>query len=265
MEDPRFLAGRRALVTGSVAGLGLAMAQALAKAGADVMLTGLEPAAKVEAAREDLAAAAGVTVGYTPADVSKVADIERLVATTAAELGGVDILVNNAVVRHFAPIEAFPVDRWDAALAVNVSAAFHAIRLALPGMRAGGYGRIVNMTSVYGERGTSDRIDYVTSKAAIQGLTRAVAMEVAGSAVTCHALRPGSVLTPAIDSRVEALMAREGLDRRDAEVRFLAGKQPSGRFIEIDSCCRALLLLCGPAGPDMNGAILPIEGGWLAS
>jgi 3-hydroxybutyrate dehydrogenase len=192
-------------------------------------------------------------------------EIERLVATANAELGGVDILVNNAVVRHFAPIEDFPVDRWDAALAVNVSAAFHAIRLALPGMRAGGFGRIVNMTSVYGERGTTQRIDYVTSKAAIQGLTRAVAMEVAGSAVTCHALRPGSVLTPAIDRRVVELMDREGLPRREAEVKFLAGKQPSGRFVEVDSVARALLLLCGPAGPDMNGAILPIEGGWLAS
>ena len=140
-----------------------------------------------------------------------------------------------------------------------------ALAVWLPGMRAGGYGRIINMTSVYGERGTTQRIDYVTSKAAIQGMTRAVAMEVAGSDVTCHALRPGSVLTPAIDGRVEALRAREGLSRRDAEVKFLAGKQPSGRFVETDSVCRALLLLCGPAGPDMNGAILPIEGGWLAS
>lgn len=265
MDTSRFLAGRRALVTGSVAGLGLAMAEALAQAGADVMLTGLEPAAEVEPVRAALAADHGVRCGYCTADVSKPAEIERLVATTAAELGGVDILINNAVVRHFARIEDFPVERWDAALAVNVSAAFHAIRLALPGMRAGGFGRIVNMTSVYGERGTTDRVDYVTSKAAIQGMTRAVAMEVAGSDVSCHALRPGSVLTPAIDARVEALMAREGLDRRAAEVKFLAGKQPSGRFVEMDSCCRALLLLCGPAGPDMNGAMLPIEGGWLAS
>ncbi len=214
MIEPRILTGRRALVTGSVAGLGLAMAQALAQAGADVMLTGLEPAAEVEPVRANLATTFGVTAGYCTADVSKVEDIERLVATTRDQLGGVDILVNNAVVRHFAPIEDFPVERWDAALAVNVSAAFHAIRLTLPGMRAGGYGRIINMTSVYGERGTTDRIDYVTSKAAIQGMTRAVAMEVAGSDVTCHALRPGSVLTPAIDARVEALMAREDLGRR---------------------------------------------------
>ncbi|OYX16399.1 MAG: beta-D-hydroxybutyrate dehydrogenase [Sphingomonadales bacterium 32-67-7] len=265
MENSHFLTGRRALVTGSVAGLGFAMAEALARAGADVMLTGLEPAAEVEASRRALADDCGVKVGYCAADVARIEDIERLVATTNTELGGVDILVNNAVVRHFAPIEDFPVGRWDAALAVNVSAVFHAIRLVLPQMRAGGYGRIVNMTSVYGERGVAQRIDYVTSKAAIQGLTRAVAMEVAGGDVTCHALRPGSVLTPAIDGRVEALRARETLSRRDAETKFLAGKQPSGRFVEMDSVCRALLLLCGPAGPDMNGAILPIEGGWLAS
>ncbi len=265
MDDPRFLAGRRALVTGSVAGLGLAMARALAEAGADVMLTGLEPAADVEPARRALAADCGVDVRYCPADLAQVEDVERLVRTAHESLGGVDILVNNAVVRHFAPIESFPVDRWDAALAVNVSAAFHAIRLVLPRMRAGGYGRIVNMTSVYGERGVAERIDYVTTKAAIQGLTRAVAIELAASEVTCHALRPGSTLTPAIDRRVGELMSREGLSRREAEAKFLAGKQPSGRFVEVDSVCRALLLLCGPAGRDMNGAVLPIEGGWLAS
>jgi 3-hydroxybutyrate dehydrogenase len=264
-DDPRFLTGRRALVTGSVAGLGLAMAQALAGAGADIMLTGLEPDAEVEATRSALAAQFGVDARYCAADLTQVSDIERLVRTANTALGGVDILVNNAVVRHFAPIEGFPVERWDAALAVNVSAAFHTIRLVLPGMRAGGYGRIVNMTSVYGERGTAGRIDYVTTKAAIQGLTRAVAMELLDGDVTCHALRPGSTLTPDIDRRVEDIATREGLSRRQAEAKFLKGKQPNGRFIEVDSVRRALLLLCGPAGRDMNGAILPIEAGWLAS
>lgn len=265
MDSPRFLAGRRALVTGSVAGLGLAMARALAGAGADIMLTGLEPPAEAETSRSGLAAECGVEVRYCAADLARAGDVERLVLAAEAELGGVDILVNNAVVRHFAPVESFPADRWDAALAVNVSAAFHAIRLALPGMRARGYGRVVNMTSVYGERGTAGRVDYVTTKAAIQGLTRAVAMELLDGDVTCHALRPGSTLTPDIDQRVNELMTREGLSRQQAEEKFLKGKQPNGRFIEIDSVCRALLLLCGPAGRDMNGAILPLEAGWLVS
>jgi len=265
MGDPRFLSGRRALVTGSVAGLGLAMAQALAKAGADVMLTGLEPPGEVEAVRQAVAADCGTKTGYLAADLARVEEVERLIDATKTELGGIDILVNNAVVRHFARVESFPVDRWDAALAVNVSAAFHAIRLALPGMRAGGYGRIVNMTSVYGERGVAGRIDYVTTKAAIRGLTRAVAMESLEGDVSCHALCPGSTLTPNLDNRVAEIMSREGLARDEAEAKFLQGKQPSGRFVQTDSVCRALLLLCGPAGPDMNGAILPVEGGWLAS
>jgi len=265
MDSPRFLIGRRALVTGSVGGLGLGMAQALARAGADVMLTGLERAAEVEATRAALAAECGVDVRYRRADLGRLEEIEALVEAARSELGGVEILVNNAVVRHFAPIEQFPVERWDAAMAVNVSAAFHAIRLALPAMRAGGYGRVVNMVSVYGERGVAQRIDYVTSKAALRGMTRAVAMELVDGDVTCHALCPGSTLTPALDRRVVEIMERDGLSRREAETKFLAGKQPNGRFVEIDSVCRALLLLCGPAGIDMNGAVLPIEGGWLAS
>jgi 3-hydroxybutyrate dehydrogenase len=229
------------------------------------MLTGLEPAAQAEAARATLAADHGVRCAYHRADLARPEEIEALAAAAAAALGGVDILVNNAVVRHFAPIESFPVDGWDKSLAVNVSAAFHAIRLVLPGMRANGFGRIVNMTSVYGERGVAGRIDYVTSKAAIQGMTRAVAMELLDGDVTCHALRPGSTLTPDLERRVEAIMAAEDLPRAAAEKKFLQGKQPNGRFIEVDSVCRALLLLCGPAGRDMNGAILPIEAGWLAS
>ena len=253
-------------MTGSTTGLGLAMARALASAGADIMLTGLEATAEADALRETLAAERRVKVGFCTADLSRIEDIERLISTANAELGGVDILVNNAVAaRHFGPVETLPVGRWDAALAVNVSAVFHAVRLTLPAMRAAGYGRIINMTSVYGERGVAGRIDYATTKAAIQGMTRALAMELLDGDVTCHALRPGSTLTEQINSRVEAVMADEGLGRREAERKFLQGKQPNGRFVDVESVCQVLLLLCGPAGQDMNGAILPIEGGWLAS
>ena len=265
MDDDRPLTGRRALVTGSTGGLGAAMARALAGSGADIMLSGIKPPAEVEALRREMMGSHNVRVEYYPANLAQPAGVEGLVAAAKAQLGAVDILVNNAVVRHFAPIEAFPVVHWDAALAVNVSAAFHATRLLLPDMRTRGYGRIFNMASVYGSRGTPNRVDYVTTKAAVQGLTRAVAMETLDGDVTCHALCPGSVMTPASDRRVKELMEQEGLSRAAAEARFLEGKQPNGRFVSVASITQMLLLLCGPAGRDMNGAILPIDGGWLAS
>lgn len=263
MTEPRFLEGRRALVTGSVGGLGAAMARGLARAGARVLMTGLETPQEAEAARLQIAGAGGDEVAYVQADLGSRADIEAL-ARHALSSGGVDILVNNAVVRHFAPIEAFPPEGWDKALAVNVSAPFHLTRLLLPTMRAGGYGRIFNMTSVYGSHGVVNRVDYVTSKSAIEGLTRATAIECAGSAVTCHALCPGSVLTPSLEARIRNLAEARSLSWEDAKAAFLEGKQPSGRFVEPDSVAQVLLLLCGSAGRDMNGAIVPIEGGWLA-
>jgi 3-hydroxybutyrate dehydrogenase len=265
MAEDRSLAGRSALVTGSTGGLGAAMAQALASAGADIMLSGLAPSADVETLRRGMASAHEVRVEYLAADLAQPSELAALIAAAKARLGAIDILINNAVVRHFAPIEDFPVAQWDAALAVNVSAAFHATRLLLPDMRARGYGRIFNMTSVYGMRGTPNRVDYVTTKAALQGLTRAIAMENVHGDVTCHALCPGSVMTPASDRRVQELMAQSGLSRAAAEARFLDGKQPSGRFVATQSITQLLLLLCGPAGRDMNGAVLPIDGGWLAS
>jgi 3-hydroxybutyrate dehydrogenase len=265
MAENRPLSGRSALVTGSTGGLGAAMAQALASAGADIMLSGLAAAAEVESLRRGMASEHGVRVEYVAADLATPSELAALIVAAKARLGAVDILINNAVVRHFAPIEEFPVANWDAALAVNVSAAFHAARLLLPDMRARGYGRIFNMTSVYGMRGTPNRVDYVTTKAALQGLTRAIAMENVDGDVTCHALCPGSVMTPASDRRVQELMAQSGVSRAAAEAQFLEGKQPSGRFVATQSVTQLLLLLCGPAGRDMNGAILPIDGGWLAS
>jgi 3-hydroxybutyrate dehydrogenase len=265
MNENRPLTGRSALVTGSSGGLGAAMAQALASAGANIMLSGTKPQGDVETLRREMASSYRVRVDYFPADLLHLAGVEALIAAAKTQLGAVDILINNAVVRHFAPIETFPVARWDAALAVNVSAAFHATRLLLPNMRDRGYGRIFNMTSVYGSRGTPNRVDYVTTKAAVQGLTRAIAMETLDGDVTCHALCPGSMMTPASDRRVKDLMAQAGLSRTAAEARFLEGKQPSGRFVSTQSVTQVLLLLCGPAGRDMNGAILPVDGGWLAS
>ena len=259
------LDGRAALITGSIGGLGYAMARQLAAAGVDIVLTSLETPEIAEPQRAALAHEAGGTVHYLQADLTARAELHALVDKAQALCGAIDILVNNAVVRHFAPVEAFPLEAWDRALAVNLSAALIAIQRVLPAMRARGYGRIFNMTSVYGSRATVNRVDYVTTKTALQGLTRAVALETAGSPVSVHALTPGSVLTPIWDERVEDLMAEKGISRPEAEALFLDGKQPSGTFVSPDSVAQVMLMLCGPVGPDMNGAIVPIEGGWLAN
>jgi 3-hydroxybutyrate dehydrogenase len=259
------LRDRIALITGSTHGLGFAIAEALARAGCGVMLNGLEAAESVYAKCSALSAEAGVPVHYHQADLASPAAVETLVATTVATLGRVDILVNNAVVRHFAPIVDFPPERWDTALAVNLSAAFHAIRLALPGMRQQNYGRIFNMTSVYGSRGTVDRVDYVTTKAGLIGLTRSVALENLEYDVTCHSICPGSVLTPSIEKRVMQLMDERGLSRDAAELEFLTGKQPGRRFVSSSSVTDLVVFLCGPIARDMTGAMLPVEAGWLAS
>jgi len=264
MTDRRSLDGRTALVTGSIDGLGNVMAAALAEAGAHVMLSDIRAADECAGAIDALRCRHGARIAYHEADLSDPARVTGLIDDTATHFGPVTILVNNAVVRHFAPLEKFPLDHWNRALSVNLTAAFLAIQQVLPAMRRLGYGRIINMTSIYGMRGAVDRVGYVTTKSALQGLTRAAALEVAGSPVSCHALMPGSVRTPGTQVRVDALVDSEGVTAKDAEARFLEGKQPSGRFIDPQSVADMLLLLCGPAGEDMNGAVLPVEGGWLA-
>ncbi|MBY0332915.1 MAG: SDR family oxidoreductase [Acetobacteraceae bacterium] len=254
---PRPLAGRAALITGSTAGLGLAIAAALAADGCAVTLHGLLPDA------EGAAIAAGLPAPgrYLRADLTSPDAIAALVAAVAP-----DILVNNAVTRHFGPVEATDPAGWDEDLAVNLSAAFHAIRHALPGMRARGYGRIINMGSIFGLIGTTDRVGYVTTKHALIGLTRAVALETARDRdLTCNALCPASVPTPAIEDRIARGMASRGETSRDAAVEaFLAGKQPSGRFIAAERVAALAAFLCGPAGADITGGALPLDGGWSA-
>jgi 3-hydroxybutyrate dehydrogenase len=259
------LHGRVAVLTGSTGGLGFAIAEGLAFAGCRIMLNGLETPATVEHMRAELEDRSGVSVGYREADVGRVSAVEGLIDACLERFGSVDILVNNAVVRHFSPIVDFPVEHWNAALAVNVSAAFHAIRLALPHMRKRNFGRIFNMTSVYGMRGTVNRVDYVTTKAALLGLTRAVALENLEYDVTCHGICPGSVLTPGTEARVDQIMSEQGLPREAAERAFLQGKQPTGRFVSAQNVTDLLIFLCGPVARDMTGAILPIEAGWLAN
>jgi 3-hydroxybutyrate dehydrogenase len=256
--------GKVALITGSAGGMGYAVAARLAAAGCSVVLNGLESAAAVEPQREALAKSHGVPVQYVQADLADPQAIEAMIAGLRSTLGGVDILLNNAVVRHFAPVDEFPVDKWDQAIAVNLSAAFHTIRLCLPGMRKKGWGRIFNMTSVYGQRATPNRIDYVTTKTALIGMTRSVAIEAAAHGITCNAICPGAVHTPGIEARIQGMLDTNGRSRDDTVREFLAGKNPSGRFISADHVGDLVLFLCSQAGGDINGAVLPIEGGWLA-
>ena len=259
------LKGRSALVTGSTNGLGFAIAEGLARAGCNILLTGLEPAAEIEEKRRGLAEAHDVAVAYQPADLALLSGVEQLIETARSRFGGIDILVNNAVVRHFARVDEFPTERWDHALAVNLSAAFHAIRLSLPGMRARRWGRIINMSSVYGSFAIAERIDYVTTKTALLGLTRVVALETLDDDITCNAVCPGSVLTPYSEQRIQRLMADQGLPREAAIRSFLAARQPSGRFVAAENVADLIIFLCSPAGRDITGASLPIDAGWLAS
>jgi 3-hydroxybutyrate dehydrogenase len=179
--------------------------------------------------------------------------------------GVIDILVNNAVVRHFAPVEAFAPERWDEALAVNLSAPFHLIRLALPAMKQRGWGRIINMASIYSTRAIADRIDYVTTKTAILGMTRAVAIETATSGITCNAISPGTLPTPAITRKIASLAEGEGRSLDETTRDYLGARQPTGRFIAMESVGAMVVFLAGPAGQDITGATLPIDGGWAAA
>ena len=259
------LKGKGALITGSTQGLGYAMATRLAAEGCNVVLNGFGDGAEIERKRRQLEDGHGVRVLHHGADLAEPRQIASLVDAAISGLASVDILINNAVVRHFAPIETFRPEDWDKALAVNLSAAFHTARLVLPGMRARNFGRIVNISSIYGQVGAVSRVDYVTTKTALIGITRAVALETAGQDITCNAICPGTVPTPAIEERLAAFAAKEGLARDDAVKAFMASRQPSGRFVEPDGVAALVALLCGPGGRDITGAAIPIDGGWSAS
>ena len=257
------LAGTSALVTGSTDGIGFATAKALAALGCAITLNGFAPPEHIDARLAELRDL-GIRARHHPADLRHPAQIADLIGTTQQEHGGLDILVNNAVVRYFGAVENFAPDHWDEALAVNLSAPFHTIRLALPGMRASNWGRIVNMASIYGLFATVNRIDYITTKTALTGLTRAVGLEVARTGITCNAICPGTVLTPAIDWRLRQEMRRDGTSFEQAEETFLAVRQPSRKFVKDDNVAGLIAFLCGPHGDDINGAALPIDGAWAA-
>ena len=257
----RPLAGKNALITGSVRGLGLAAAHRLAAAGCNLVLSGFDGSGDIASLRREIEDGYGVRTIYDAADLRRHQEIERMVSAGVAAFNSIDIVVNNAVVRHTAPVESFGISEWDDGIAVNLSAAFHTIRLTVPGMKQRGWGRIINVSSIYGLRGAANRVNYVTSKTALIGLTRAVALETVTHGITCNAICPGTTETPVHEATVLASMAK-GLSREESERQLLAGKQPTGKLISADDVAALMVFLCGPESGSITGSILPVDGGW---
>ena len=263
ITETQMLKGKVAVVTGSTSGIGLGIARALASAGADILLNGFGAREQVDALRNDLIKR-GVKAAYNPADVSKVDEIEAMIAFATRELGRVDILVNNAGIQHTAPVEEFPVERWDAIIAINLSAAFHATRAALPQMKARGWGRIINIASVHGQVASPNKAAYVAAKHGLVGLTKVVALEEARSGVTCNAICPGWVLTPLVEAQIAKKAAEEGVSIEIAQERLLGEKQPSLRFTTPQDLGDLVTFLCGSAASNITGSSLTVDGGWTA-
>ena len=261
----RPLAGKNALITGSVRGLGLAAAHRFAAAGCNLVLSGFDESRNIASLRGEIEDRHGVRTIYDGADLRRHEEIERMVSAGLAAFDSIDIVVNNAVVRHVAPVESFGTAEWNDGIAVNLSAAFHTIRLTVPGMKQRGWGRIINVSSIYGTRGAPNRVGYVTTKTALIGLTRAVALETVTHGITCNAVCPGTSETPVHEEALRTVMAAEGVSREEAERRFFAGKQPTGRFIAAENVAALIAFLCGPEGADITGSVLPIDGGWSAT
>jgi len=253
------LQGKTALVTGSTSGIGLGIALTLAKAGADLVLNGFgDASAVIEQVRQY-----GGKVGHHSADVSDVAQIADMIAYAEREFGGVDILVNNAGIQHVDAVEDFPVESWDKIIAINLSSVFHTTRLSLPGMRARGWGRIVNIASVHGLVGSTGKAAYVAAKHGVIGLTKVVGLETAATQVTCNAICPGWVLTPLVQKQIDDRAAETG-DLEQAKHDLLAEKQPSLEFVTPSQLGELTLFLCSEAGAQVRGAAWNIDGGWLA-
>jgi len=258
------LKGKAAIVTGSTSGIGLGIARALAGERADLMLNGFGDAAEIEKLRSGLAAQHGVRVAYNGADMSNPAEIQALVEQATRELGRVDVLVNNAGIQHVAPVHEFPPERWDAVIAINLSATFHAIRAALPQMLARNWGRIINIASAHGLVASVNKVAYVAAKHGVVGITKVVALETAQTGVTCNAICPGWVLTPLVQKQIDALAAREKLAPEAAKIRLLGEKQPSLEFATPEQIAATAVFLCSEGAAQIRGASLSIDGGWTA-
>ena len=253
-----------AVITGSTSGIGLGMAEAFAAAGCGLVINGIATPAQAQSLSEDLRQKGAKKVLFHPADLLDPAQCVSLIRDAEAEFGAIDILVNNAGIQHVAPTEAFPADRWDAILATNLSAAFHTIRTALPGMQARGYGRIINIASVHGLVASIHKPAYVAAKHGIVGLTKVVALENAPNGVTCNAICPGWVLTQLLQKQIDDFAAQNHVSNREAARQMLQEKQPSGQLTTVEDVAALALFLCSAAASNITGSSFTIDGGWTA-
>jgi 3-hydroxybutyrate dehydrogenase len=256
----KMLEGKTALVTGSTSGIGLGIAIALAEQGANIIMNGFgEKDAAIAQVK-----ALGVEVAYHGADMSKASEIEDMMKFADKRFGGVDILVNNAGIQHVANIEDFPVDRWDAIIAINLTSAFHTTRLAMPVMRQRNWGRIINMASVHGLVASAQKSAYVAAKHGIVGLTKVTALETAQTGITCNAICPGWVLTPLVQKQVDARAEKEKVSNEEAKKLLLSEKQPSGEFVTPEQLAALAVFFCSPAATQIRGVAWNMDGGWAA-
>ncbi len=260
----KFLHGRVAVVTGSTSGIGLGIACALANAGADVMLNGFGEAAAIEAIRLEVAGSFGIRTAYNGADMSKPDEVAGLIKAATRELGRVDVLVNNAGIQHVAPVGEFPKERWDAIIAINLSAAFHASQAVMAQMRARNWGRIINIASAHGLVASANKSAYVAAKHGILGLTKVIALETAKTGITCNAICPGWVLTPLVQKQIDDWAARDNISPAKAKELLLQEKQPSGEFATPKQIGALAAFLCTEHAAQIRGASLTVDGGWTA-
>jgi 3-hydroxybutyrate dehydrogenase len=258
------LNGKVALVTGSTSGIGLGIARALATAGTDIMLNGFGDAAQIEALRSEMAASFGVKAGYSSADISKPKQIDAMVTDTVKTFGSLDILVNNAGVQFTANVEDFPNERWDQIIAINLSGVFHGMKAAIPGMKAKGWGRIINIASAHGLVASGQKVAYVAAKHGVLGMTKVAAIELANAGVTVNAICPGWVLTPLVEKQLHDRAERDGKTVEQATHDLVAEKQPMVKFTTPEQIGGLAVFLCSDAAATITGTPLSIDGGWVA-
>jgi 3-hydroxybutyrate dehydrogenase len=259
------LSGKVALVTGSTSGIGLGIARAVAGAGAHVVLNGFGDPAQVEKLRADLAAEFGVTVRFHGADMTKEEEIAAMIRSVEAEFGAVDILVNNAGMQFVAPVDEFPVDKWNQIIALNLSAAFHAIRLALPAMKKKGWGRIISTASAHALVASPFKVAYVAAKHGIAGITKTVALETAEHGITVNAICPGYVWTPLVEKQIPATALARGMTEEEVKKNVILAAQPTKEFVRVEEVAALALFLTTNGARSITGSLQSIDGGWTAA
>ena len=258
------LNGKSVVVTGSTSGIGLGIARSFAAEGANIMLNGLGNVVEIEKLRAGIEVDFKVQAVYSPADMTRPAEISDLIAVAKREFGSVDVLVNNAGIQYVAPVDEFPPEKWDQIIAVNLTAAFHTVRAAVPMMKANGWGRIINIASAHGLIASPFKSAYIAAKHGIVGLTKTVALETAEQGITCNAICPGWVITPLVDKQIDAQAAAHKMPREDVIRKVILERQPTKEFVKIEEVAALAVFLTSDAAASITGASMPIDGGWVA-